>query len=138
MVGMHRMVPQDISLTKAGGGHVPGGVAPGVVGGAQAAGGEGGGVRLAHDQLLAGELEQGLAVLRGGEEGVVLLGGDAGEGLEPVGVVGGPFSTAQSFMAFEFLSFLLLFLPSKKKTSYQDVFVFIRSQTDRRTGLLSG
>ena len=34
-------------LHKGGGGHVPGGVAPGVVGGAQAAGGEGGGVRLA-------------------------------------------------------------------------------------------
>ena len=83
MVGMHRTVPQDISLTKAG--EV---MSPGVVGGPEAAGGEGGGVWLSHDQLLAGELKQGSAVLRRREEGVVLLGGDAGKGLEPVGVVG--------------------------------------------------
>ena len=89
MVGMHRMVPAGHLLDEGGGGHVPGGVAPGVVGGPQAAGGEGGGVGLPHDQLLAGELKQGLSVLGPGEEGVVLLGGDAGERLEPVGVVGG-------------------------------------------------
>ena len=76
-------------LDEGGGGHVPGGVAPGVVGGAQPAGGEGGGVGLPHDQLLAGELKQGAAVFRAGEEGVVLLRGDAGERLEPVGIVGG-------------------------------------------------
>ena len=77
-------------LYKGGRGHIPGGVAPGVVGGAQAAGGEGGGVGLAHDELLASELKDGLSVLRPGDKGVVLFGGDAGEGLEPVGVVGGP------------------------------------------------
>ena len=76
-------------LHKGGGGHVPGGVAPGVVGGAQAAGGEGGGVGLTHDELLAGELQQGLAVLGAGHKGVVFLRGDSGERLEPVGVVGG-------------------------------------------------
>ena len=91
MVGMHRMVPQDISFTKAGGCHVPGGVAPGVVGGPQAPGGEGGGVRLPLDQLLARQLEQGLALHRGGEEGVVLLRSDAGKGLEPMSIVGSPF-----------------------------------------------
>ena len=59
------------------------------MGGSQPAGGEGGGVGLPHDQLLAGELKQGAAVFRAGEEGVVLLRGDAGERLEPVGIVGG-------------------------------------------------
>ena len=41
---------------EGGGGHVPGGIAPGIVGGAQPAGGEGGGVRLPHDQLLCSDL----------------------------------------------------------------------------------
>ena len=67
---------------------VPGGVAPGLKGGPQPAGGEGGGVRLAPDQLLARELHHDLAPAVGGDEGVVLLGGDAGHGLEPVGEVG--------------------------------------------------
>ena len=78
-------------LHKGGGCHVPGGVAPGVVGGPQAPGGEGGGVRLPLDQLLARQLEQGLALHRGGEEGVVLLRSDAGKGLEPMSIVGSPF-----------------------------------------------
>ena len=75
-------------LDEGGGGHIPGGVAPGVVGGPQAAGGEGGGVGFPHDQLLAGQLEEGGAVLGGSEEGVVLFRRDPGQGLEPVGVVG--------------------------------------------------
>ena len=80
--------PAGHLLHEGGGGHVPGGVAAGVVGGAQAPGGERGRVRLTHDKLLAGELQNGLAVLRGGEERVVLFRRDAGEGLEPVGIVG--------------------------------------------------
>ena len=39
-------------------------------------------------QLLAGELKDDLAVVPGADERVVLLGGDAVHGLEPVGVVG--------------------------------------------------
>ena len=61
MVGMQRMVAAGHLLHKSRGGHVPRGVAAGIGGGAQTAGGEGGGVRLAHDELLAGELQQGLA-----------------------------------------------------------------------------
>ena len=80
---------QGALLDEGEGGGVPGGVAPGLEGGPQAAGGEGGGVGLAPDQLLAGELHHDLAAAGGGDEAVVLLGGDAGHGLEPVGVVGG-------------------------------------------------
>ena len=68
---------------------VPGGVAPGLGHGAQAAGGEAGGVRLAPHQLFAGKLHDGGAVLHGAHKAVVLFAGDAGEGLEPVGIVGG-------------------------------------------------
>ena len=71
------------------GGGVPGGVAPGFKGGPQAAGGEGGGVRLAPDQLLAGELHDDPALLHRRDEAVVLFRGVAGHGLEPVGEVGG-------------------------------------------------
>ena len=46
------------------------------------------GVGLALDQLLAGELGDRRAVAGGRVEGVVLLGGRAGQRLEPVGVVG--------------------------------------------------
>ena len=72
-----------------GGGGVPGGVAAGFKGGADAAGGEGGGVRLALDEFLAGEFEDRLAIAGGREERVMLFGGDAGHGVEDVGVVGG-------------------------------------------------
>ena len=81
---------EGVLLDKGEGGGVPGGVAPGLEGGPQAAGGEGGRVRLPPDQLLAGKLHQRPAGLLGGDEGLMLLGGDAGHGLEPVGVVGGP------------------------------------------------
>ena len=75
---------------EGGAGRVPGGVAAGLEGGADAAGGEGGGVGLALDQLFAGEAGQRQAFAAGGlEEGVVLLGGGAGQRLEDVGEVGG-------------------------------------------------
>ena len=67
---------------------VPGGVAAGLEGGAHAAGREAGGVRLALDQLLAGELGEGGAVPDRHVEAVVLLGGGPGQGLEPVGEMG--------------------------------------------------
>src|SRR6185436_17419984 len=73
------------------GGGIPGGVSSGLEGGAQAAGREGRGIRLTLDEFLAGELGQGAAVAVGGDEAVVLLGGDAGHGLEQVGEVGGAF-----------------------------------------------
>ena len=71
---------------RAGG--VPGGVAPSLKGGAQAAGGEAGGVRLAADQRLAGKFHGDLAVPVGGEESVVLSGSELIHRLEPVGIVG--------------------------------------------------
>ena len=80
---------EGVALDEGVGGGVPGGVAAGLKGGAKTAGGEGRGVRLALDQLLAGELHDDAAVGRRGDEAVVLLGGDAGEGLEPVGEMGG-------------------------------------------------
>ena len=51
--------------------------------------GEARGVRLALDELLAAELGDGAAVGGRRQERVVLLGGDAGHRLEPVGVVRG-------------------------------------------------
>ena len=56
---------QYVILYKGIAGGVPGGVAAGLGRGAQAAGGEGGGVRLAADQLLAGELHNGGAIPKG-------------------------------------------------------------------------
>ena len=67
---------------------IPGRVAASLKRGAQAAGGEAGRVRLALDQLLAGELHKHAAVRRGGDKAVVLLGGDAGQRLEPMGKMG--------------------------------------------------
>ena len=81
---------QGLILHKGVGRGIPGGVAPGLEGGPQAAGGEAGGVRLAPGQLLAGQLHQHAGGPLGGDEAVVLLGGEAGHGLEPVGIVGGP------------------------------------------------
>ena len=70
------------------GARVPGGVAASLEGCPQPAGGEGGGVRLALDELLAGELGNRGPVAARFEEGVVLLGGQPGKRLEPVRVVG--------------------------------------------------
>ena len=80
---------QHVILDEGVAGGVPCGVAAGLAGGAQAAGGEGGSIGLAAHQLLAGELHDGGAVAHGGDEAIVLLTGDAGQRLEPVGVVGG-------------------------------------------------
>ena len=76
-------------LDKGKGGGVPGSVAPGLKGGPQAAGGEGGCVRLAPDQFLTGKLHDDLAAAYRRDKAVVLFRGDAGHGLEPVGIVGG-------------------------------------------------
>ena len=67
---------------------VPRGVAARLEGRADAARRERGRVRLALDELLAGELGDRRAVTRGRVEGVVLLGRRARERLEPVRVVG--------------------------------------------------
>ena len=72
-----------------GAGRVPGGVAAGFEGGAEAAGGKAAGIGLALDQFLAAEFGQRAPMPSGREEAVVLLGGDAGHRLEQVGVVGG-------------------------------------------------
>ena len=80
---------QSLVLDEGVGGGIPGGVAPSLEGGPQAAGGEAGGIGLALDQLLAGELHDDAAVGGGGDEAVVLFGGDTGQGLEPMGKVGG-------------------------------------------------
>ena len=66
---------------------VPGGVAAGLKGRAQAAGGEGAGVRFPANELFAGKLHDDAAVGGRGDKAVVLLRRDAGEGLEPVGKV---------------------------------------------------
>ena len=68
---------------------VPRGVAAGLERRADAAGRERRRVRLALDQLLAAELGDRVAVAGRVVEGVVLLGGQAGQRLEPVRVVGG-------------------------------------------------
>ena len=85
----HRGDAQNAVLDESIGGGIPGGVAPGLKGGPQTAGGEAGCIRLTLNELFAGELHNDLAAILGGDEGVVLLGGDAGHGLEPVGEVGG-------------------------------------------------
>ena len=68
---------------------VPCGVAPGLEGGADAARGERRRVGFRTDEFLTGEVHDDFAVSHRSDEAVVLLGGDAGHGLEPVGVVGG-------------------------------------------------
>ena len=80
---------QAALLDEGKGGGIPGGVAPGLKGGPQTAGGEGGGIRFTPDQLFSGEFHEDLAAAGRGNEAVVLLRRDAGHGLEPVGVVGG-------------------------------------------------
>ena len=68
---------EGVPLHESVGGGVPGGVAPGLKSGPQPAAGEGGGVRLALDQLFAGKLHDDPAIGGGGDEAVVLLRGDA-------------------------------------------------------------
>ena len=80
---------EDLVLDEGRARGVPGCVAAGLEGGAQAAAREGGGVRLALDELLAREGHEDRAVVDGREEAVVLLGRDARERLEPVREVRG-------------------------------------------------
>ena len=80
---------QRTILDKGVGGGVPCRVAAGLEGGAQAAGGEAGGIGLAFCQFLGTQLHPHALRAVGGDEAVVLLGGVAGHGLEPVGIVGG-------------------------------------------------
>ena len=79
---------QCLVLDKSVRGRIPGGVAPGLEGSTQAAGGEAGGIRLTLDQLFTRELHDDAAIRRGGNKAVVLLGGNAGQRLEPMGKVG--------------------------------------------------
>ena len=80
---------QGLVLDEGVGGGVPGGVAAGLEGGAEAAGGEGGGVGFALAEFLGTEFHDHAVLAVAGDEAVVLFGGEAGHGLEPVGVVGG-------------------------------------------------
>ena len=80
---------EGVALDEGIGGGVPRGVAPGFKCGPQSAGGEGGGVRLALNQLLAGKLHDNAAIRGGGDEAIVLFRRDSIEGLEPVGEMGG-------------------------------------------------
>ena len=80
---------QGAVLDEGEGRGVPRRVAARFKGGAHPARGEGRGVRLAHHQLFARKFHDDFAVFGGGNEAVVLFGGDARHGLEPVGEVGG-------------------------------------------------
>ena len=79
---------QDLVFDESVAGRIPSRVAAGLEGGADAAAGKRRRVRLALNQLLAGEGHDGVPVAFRVEKGVVLFGGDAREGLEPVRVVG--------------------------------------------------
>ena len=80
---------ERFALDESVAGGIPCRVAPRLEGGAQTAGGEGGGVRLSLDQLLAGKLHDDAAIGRRSNEAVMLFCGDAGQGLKPVGKMGG-------------------------------------------------
>ena len=88
-VGMQSRRAVRVLEDERGAGRVPGGVAARLEGGADAAGRERRGVGLALDQLLAGEVGDRAALAVGLEERVVLLRGEARQGLEDVRVVGG-------------------------------------------------
>ena len=76
-------------LDESIGGRIPCGVAARFKGCAQTAGGEGGRVRFALDQFLAGELHDDAAVRRRRDEAVVLFRSDSRQGLKPVREVRG-------------------------------------------------
>ena len=78
---------QAVILDEGGTGGVPCGVASGLEGGTQAAAGKAAGIRLPLDELPAGKFHDH-PIAGGGQEAIVLFGGDAGHGLEPVGKVG--------------------------------------------------
>lgn len=90
---------QGLILDKGVAGGVPGGIAPGLGGGPQPAGGEAGGVRLAYDQLLGPKTPKMAAPSLPGERNPSCF-----SAAHPVKgwnqwVLGGAFSTAQSSMA---------------------------------------
>ena len=78
-----------VALDERGARGVPGRVAARLEGGAEPPRGEAGGVRLAADEVLPAERLDGLRGAARLHEAVVLLGGAAREGLEPVGEVRG-------------------------------------------------
>ena len=80
---------EHLVLDECGARGIPNGVAARLEGGTDAAGGEARRIGLALHELLAREGHEHAAIALGGDEAVVLLGGDAGEGLEPVREVGG-------------------------------------------------
>ncbi len=80
---------QNVIFYKGIAGGIPCGIAAGLTGGTQTAGGEGGCVGLTLNELLTFKLHNGSAIAHGRHKPIVLLGGDAGEGLEPVGIMGG-------------------------------------------------
>ena len=77
-----------MTLDESGGSRVPSRIAAGFECRTQTAAGERRCVRFAHNQVLAAEAHDGLAVF-GFQEGVVLFGSGAGQGLEPVSKVRG-------------------------------------------------
>ena len=83
---------QGFILDESVAGGVPGGVAPGLEGGPQPAGGKTGGVGLAFYQLFARKFHQHAPARHRVKEAVVLFGGHAGHGLEPMGKMGGPLA----------------------------------------------
>ena len=88
-VGMHSVTLFSPRMRKAGLVGVPRGVAAGLEGGAEAAGREARRVGLALHQVGAGEVEHHPALPVRRDQRVVLLGGESGKRLEPVGEVGG-------------------------------------------------
>ena len=83
-----------------GTGCVPSGVAPGFEGLPGPTRGEGGSIGFTEGQVVAGKSRSGGAISEGVQEGVVLLGGGAGQRGEPVAIVGravfeGPFFHGQ-------------------------------------------
>ena len=76
---------EHLVLQKRVGRGVPSGVAACLKRCAQAAGRKAGRIRLALDELFAGKLHNHAAVGRRGNKAIVLLGGNAGQRLEPVG-----------------------------------------------------
>ncbi len=78
-----------VIVEERGAGDIPNRIAAGLKRGAYAAGGKGRGIRLAVNELLAAQLHDDAAVMLRADKGVVLLGGSAGQRLEPVRVMGG-------------------------------------------------
>ena len=80
---------QRIILDKGVAGRVPRGIAARLKCCAQTAGREGRRIRLALDQLFAREFHDHRAIRAGRDERIMLLGGDAGHWLEPMGEMSG-------------------------------------------------